>query len=170
MTIVQDDIVTLTQLTLADAPFIFQLMNEPSYIRYIGDRNITDLPAAEQYLINGPLKSYEQYGFGLWKCSLTSNKEVVGVCGLIKRDYLKHPDIGYATLEQYHGRGYTSIAMELVIDQARSTYQLDTLMGITDPSNQVSQHLLMKHGFSIRETSIINNLETTVFERTLSPN
>ena len=82
----------LSELTEADAPWIYELINDPSYIENIGDRGIVSNKEAKEYLINGPIASYRQHGFGLWKVSLDERKVPIGICGILQRDYLDYPD------------------------------------------------------------------------------
>ena len=52
-------------LSDVDADFILELLNEPAFKRYIGDRNVKNQDDARSYLVNGPFNSYKQNGFGL---------------------------------------------------------------------------------------------------------
>src|SRR5258706_8494910 len=91
----------LRQFIANDAGFIFKLLNSPDWLKYIGDRNIKSVQDAEAYLVNGPLKSYETNGYGLSLVSLKENGVAIGACGLLKRDFLDHPDIDFAFLPGY---------------------------------------------------------------------
>lgn len=84
-----------------DAEFILELLNEPSFIQNIGDRNVRTLADAEKYLENGAMVSYAKNGFGLLAVTLTETGETIGMCGLIKRDALEDVDIGYAFLPKF---------------------------------------------------------------------
>ena len=88
----------LREFKLDDAPFILELVNSPKWIEFIGDRKIKTIEEAQGYLTTGPLKSYKENGYGLWLVELKENKQAVGMCGLIKRDYLECADIGFAFL------------------------------------------------------------------------
>lgn len=88
----------IRRLTLEDAPFVFELVNTPDFLRYIGDKQVRDLPGAERYLTEGPLASYDRHGFGLYVVVDGGTGSPMGFCGLVKRDTLEHPDLGYAFL------------------------------------------------------------------------
>jgi RimJ/RimL family protein N-acetyltransferase len=89
---------TLRELTTDDAEFILRLLNEPSFLRFIGDKGVRNLQDARQYILNGPIASYNQNGFGLYLVVLKSTNTSIGMCGLIKRETLADVDIGFAFL------------------------------------------------------------------------
>ena len=136
----------LAQLTLQDAPFILQLVNEPSFIQNIGDRGVRSLADAEKY-INGPVTSYARNGFGLWRVELKETGEAIGMCGLIKREALEDVDVGYAFLPRFWGQGYASEAVQGALTFAKSSAQLSRVVAIVDPNNQGSIRVLEKAGF-----------------------
>src|SRR6478736_5082404 len=96
----------LYRFTLDDAPFAMALVNDPSFVRYIGDKGVRTLEDARGYLEKGPLASYERYGFGLFKVVRRADGEAVGMCGLLKRDALDDVDVGYAFLPAFWSNGY----------------------------------------------------------------
>lgn len=102
---IQTERLILRQLTPADAPFILQLLNEPSWLQFIGDRGVRTLAEAEQYIINGPIAMYVEYGFGLYVVEQKENPQPMGLCGLIKRPLLEDVDIGFAFLPAFWGKG-----------------------------------------------------------------
>lgn len=135
----------LEKLVLADAPFIFRLVNEPGWLKFIGDRGIRNHEDAENYIVNGPQKSYEDFGFGLFKVSLL-NGTPIGMCGLLQRDYLDHPDIGFAFLAEFTSKGYALEAAKATLQYARETLNEETIMATTLPENEKSINLLEKLG------------------------
>src|SRR5262249_38684677 len=96
----------LRDLAPADAPFILTLLNEPSFIRNIGDRGVRTLDAARAYIENGPVASYARHGFGLYLVELLASGAPIGICGILKRDALPDPDLGFAFLPAYWKQGY----------------------------------------------------------------
>src|SRR5215216_2840177 len=101
MTVIETERLILRRLTLDDARFILTLLNEPSFLRYIGDKKVRNLEDARQYMLNGPVASYEQNGFGLYLVELKESHTPIGMCGLVKREELPDPDIGFAFLPDY---------------------------------------------------------------------
>lgn len=138
----------LEKLDLPDAPFILELLNQPEWLRFIGDRGVHNLDDARGYIRNGPQKNYDKLGYGLFKISLISSGEPLGMCGLLKRDYLDAPDIGFAFLSEHTGKGYALEAAKATLDWARETLNIKEVLAITLPENERSIALLKKLGMS----------------------
>jgi ribosomal-protein-alanine N-acetyltransferase len=134
-------------LTLDDAPFIVRLLNEPDFIRYIGDRDVRTDEDARAYLLAGPITSYARHDFGLCVVELAPEGTPVGICGLLQRDDLPAPDIGFAFLEAYRGRGLAREAADAVRADALARLGLDRLFAIVNPDNARSIRLLEALGF-----------------------
>ncbi len=137
----------LRPFTLENSDFILELLNTEGWIKYIGDRNVKTTEQAREYLENGPLKSYQTNGFGLSLVQLKANNKPIGMCGLIKRDYLDHPDIGFAFLPNYTGKGYAYEVAKGTIQYAMNELQKENILAITLPENSSSIRLLVKLGF-----------------------
>jgi RimJ/RimL family protein N-acetyltransferase len=135
----------LRRFVLDDAPFVIALLNEPGWLEYIGDKGVHTIEDAHRYLQAGPLKMYEQFGFGLYLVARKSDATPIGMCGLIKRDTLDHVDIGFALLASVAGQGFAYEAASAVVQLARSL-RLPRLLAITTPTNRSSQKLLGKLG------------------------
>lgn len=144
--VLETDRLFLRHLTPDDDAFILELLNEPGFLQNIGDREVRSLEDAQRYVIDGPAASYAKQGFGLWWVGLKATGEPVGICGLIKRDVLEDPDIGYAFLERFSGRGYASEAGAAVLDYGRRTLGLGRIVAITKPDNDGSIRVLEKIG------------------------
>lgn len=132
--------------TPADAPFIFALLNSPGWLEHIGDRGIRTLDDAEGY-INGLAEAHKKQGFGLWLVCRKEDDKPLGLCGLLQRDYLEHPDLGFAIAPEYGRQGYTREASEICLDFAREQ-GYPQVMAITSPANTASQSLLLALGFA----------------------
>lgn len=136
----------LRQLSTEDAEFILELLNEPSFIRNIGDRGVRTIEGANSYILNGPVASYTQNGFGLYLVKLKETNESIGMCGLIKRDALEDVDIGYAFLPRFWSKGYAVESAQAVKEYARDVIGLKRIVAITDPDNEGSIRVLEKIG------------------------
>ena len=136
----------LRELAVADAPFLCGLMNEPAYLRHIGDRGVRTDDDARVYLRERYEASYRKHGFGMWRVALRADDTPVGICGLVRRDYLPEPDVGFAFLEQHAGRGYATESGLEVVRHARAALGCSRLLGITNPENAGSQRVLSKLG------------------------
>ncbi len=137
---------TLRLFTPADAPFILELLNQPSWIRNIGDRGVRTEADAVGYIENGPMESYHRHGFGLWCVERTADRTPVGMCGVLQRDYLDSPDIGFAYLERYQGQGYGMEAAEATLAYARGSLHLDRMAAVVSPENAGSIRILRRLG------------------------
>jgi RimJ/RimL family protein N-acetyltransferase len=135
----------LRPMTVNDAAFILELLNEPSFIKNIGDRKVRTLDGAKAYITDGPVASYAKNGFGLYLVELMETRESMGMCGLIRRNTLKDVDIGYAFLPRYWSRGYAFEAA-IAMKQYAQEIGLKRLVAVVDPENQPSIHLLEKLG------------------------
>lgn len=137
----------LRLLTADDAPFVLALVNEPDWLRYIGDRGIRDLDGAREYIRQGPRAMYARHRFGLWLVERREDGEPLGLCGLLVRDYLPKPDIGFALRARHHGHGYAREAAEAVVAHACDVLGLPELLAIVSPGNVRSVRLLEHLGF-----------------------
>ncbi len=140
----------LRELVLPDAPFIIELLNSPGWLQYIGDRHVRTTEEAHHYLRAGPLKSYKEHGFGLYLVETKAERKPVGMCGLLQRDYLPYPDLGFAFLPLYQGKGYGYEAARHLLIHASKIWQMHTIGAITLPNNMASGGLLTKLGFSYK--------------------
>jgi RimJ/RimL family protein N-acetyltransferase len=136
----------IRQFTIDDASFIFRLLNSPMWLTYIGDRHIRGLNDARNYLVNGPLVSYDRYGFGLYLVALKDDNTPIGMTGLIKRNGLEEVDLGFAFLPEYTGRGYAYEAANAVMNYALSSLKLTRVAAITTEKNEHAISLLNKIG------------------------
>ena len=133
--------------SMDDAEFISTLLNEPSFIENIADKGIRTLEDAKSYLLNGPMASYKRFGFGLWLVELKDCDVPIGMCGLLKRDFLEDVDIGYAFLPEYCSQGYALEVSSAVIRYARGQLGLKKVVAIVNDDNLRSIRLLGKLGF-----------------------
>jgi RimJ/RimL family protein N-acetyltransferase len=138
--------VRLRELTGADAAFILELVNDPAWLRFIGDRRVHSLEDARVYITRGPGASYAKHGFGLWAVELRESSEPLGICGLIRRESLPHPDLGFAFLERHRGHGYAREAAAATVALAQERFRLKRLLALTDPDNTASRSVLEHAG------------------------
>ena len=147
MTVLETERMSLRRLVSADAPFILALLNDPDWIRYIGDRGVRSVEAARDYLEARMLSQYEKHGFGLWMVESRASSEPMGICGLVKRDDLPEPDLGFAFMPGYRGKGHAYESALAVRDYATGVLRIARLLAITTPVNDASARLLRKLGF-----------------------
>lgn len=139
-------------MSIVDAAFMLELMNTSGWLGCIGDRNVKDRTAASNYIRTRIIPSYHTYGFGLYLFLLKDKNIPIGICGLVKREGLHFPDLGFAILPQFEKQGYTSEACQTILEYAENTLQIPTVYGITTPSNIAAIKVLEKQGLSFQKT------------------
>jgi RimJ/RimL family protein N-acetyltransferase len=139
----------ISRFDLADWPFILELLNTPGWLQFIGDRNVHTEEQAKAYLTNGPIKSYADFGFGLMNVKSQATGQSIGMCGLLKRDTLQHPDIGFAFLPEVAGQGYAFEAATAIIQNAQQDLSIQEICAIVQPDNERSISLLQKLQFQL---------------------
>jgi RimJ/RimL family protein N-acetyltransferase len=151
MTVLETERLILRHFNPDDAPFILALLNEPSFLANIGDKKVRTLEDARQYIANGPVATYARHGFGLYQVELKDTHTPIGMCGLLKREELPHPDIGFAFLPDFWNKGFAYEAAAAVLKDARARLHLDGLLAIVNPDNDASIKLLEKLGFNFEQ-------------------
>jgi len=146
MIVLETERLILRGMDVADAPFILKLLNEPSFLRFIGDKKVRTVQDAEQYILNGPVASYNRNGFGLCLVELKETHTPIGMCGLLKRDELPHADIGFAFIPDFWNQGFAYEAAAAVMNDARERLKLERILAITNQDNEASIKLLQKLG------------------------
>jgi [ribosomal protein S5]-alanine N-acetyltransferase len=127
-------------------------LNEPSFIRFIGDRGVRTLEKAREYLTDGPIHSYRQHGYGLLLVELKATRAAIGLCGLVQRNYLPDADLGFAFLPAYWSQGYAHESASAVLRYATDTLHFKRIAAIVQPDNTTSIKLLGKLAFAIERT------------------
>jgi len=132
----------LREASLDDAEFIFKLLNNPTWIKHIGDRKIRTVKDAVQYIEQSLIQSYNENGFGLYIMELKQGLIPLGLCGFLKRETLENVDIGFAILPEHAGQGFTYEAASQIIHSS----EFPIIYGITYQANVASIKLLKKLG------------------------
>ncbi len=149
MLVLETSRLIVRRMTLDDAPFMLGLLNDPSWLRFIGDRGVRSLADARNYIEQGPLAMYARRGFGFYIVERKGQASPIGMCGLAKRDYLDDVDLGFAVLPEYCRNGYTYEAACAVRDYAHAQLGLERLVATTRPDNLASAALLEKLGMRL---------------------
>ena len=147
MNVIETERLTLRWMTVEDAPVILELLNDPDWLRYIGDRGVRTLADAEAYILTGMVANYERYGYGFYMVERKPDGAPMGMCGLVKRDFLADVDLGFAFLRAFRSQGYAYESAAAVMDYAQDTLGLKRLLAITSLDNERSGRLLEKLGF-----------------------
>jgi len=144
--VLETERLTLRRLSTDDAEFILELLTDPAFLEYVGDKGVRTVADARDYILSGPIASYQQFGFGLYLVMLKGDGSPIGMCGLLKRESLPDVDIGFAFLPRYRSRGYAYEAAAAVLAYARAQLGLGRIVAITVPNNVGSIRILEKIG------------------------
>lgn len=138
---------SLSYFTLADAPFILQILNEEGFRNNIGDRKVRSLEDARNYLENNIFPGYAKHGFSMFRVALNDSDEVVGMCGILQRENLEFPDVGYAIAEKNYLKGYATEAIKATLELAKSNFGMKEIGAIISPHNEASIRIVQNLGF-----------------------
>ncbi|RLA34837.1 MAG: GNAT family N-acetyltransferase [Gammaproteobacteria bacterium] len=170
MTVLETERLVLSRLSYDDCDFIVELLNEPAFQRYIGDKAVRSRADAREYLHKGPIGSYERHGFGMFLVRSRSDNASMGMCGLVKRKEFDAPDVGFAFLRRFWASGYAAESATAVLEYGKNVLQLPRIIAMVDPENEASIRLVEKLGLTFEgtvrmpgETDEIN-MYTTVVE------
>jgi RimJ/RimL family protein N-acetyltransferase len=144
---IETERLVLTHLANRDSEFIRGLLNEPSFLRFIGDRGVRTTDDACRYIQDGPVASYARYGYGLLRVGLKAGDTPIGICGVLKRETLPEPDLGFSLLPAWWSKGYAHEAASAVMRHARGALGVGRILAITSVDNESSIKLLGKLGF-----------------------
>ncbi|HKX84839.1 MAG TPA: GNAT family N-acetyltransferase [Pyrinomonadaceae bacterium] len=145
--ILETERLIIRELTVDDAEFVLDLLNQPSFLKYIGDRGVRDVEQSRAFIESRYRQSYRDNGYGLYAVELKGDGTPIGMCGFVRRDSLPGPDIGFAFLPQYEKKGYGFESADAVMEYGRKTLRFDRVLAITSQDNEASGRLLEKIGF-----------------------
>lgn len=149
------------ELHEGDHAFALALLNDPGFLEHIGDRGVRDADQARTYLREGPMASYARHGYGLWGVECAG--ALAGMCGLVRRDTLPGPDLGYAFLPAARGRGLAREAAALTLAHAFGPLALDRVLAIVTEGNGASRRLLESLGLRSLGRQAVGESELLVY-------
>ena len=153
----------LRRLTEDDAPFMLALLNDAAFLRFIGDRHVRTEDEARAYIRTGAIASYEANGYGLYLVESKEHGTPIGLCGVLRRDALPDPDLGFAFSAEHRSRGYGKEAATATLDYARRTLGLPRIAAIVSPENEISLRLLRGLGFAFERMVRMAEDEPEIF-------
>jgi len=140
------------RIVVDDAPFILELINDPDWHRFIGDRGVRTVEGARDYIVKVPMVMYERTGMGLDLVERKEDGRPIGMCGLIRRDEQPDIDIGFAFLPAYRGHGYAYEAALACRNHGVQALGLKRIVAFTTVDNEASGKLLLRLGFQYEGT------------------
>jgi RimJ/RimL family protein N-acetyltransferase len=166
-TVVQTPRLLLRHVRLADAPFYRQLLNGPTWLAQIGDRQVRTLAQARAHIRSQIRAPCAAQGFGMYLVQRRSDGAALGLCGLVRREALPAPDLGFALLEPYQGQGYAREAAQAVLQHAFGALGMVRLLAITAPTNLRSARLLTSLGFAFQGLAEIGDRSLRLYAVTV---
>ena len=151
MNVIETERLNLREVSEADAPFVLELLNDPDFLRNIGDRGVRTLPAARRYITERFVEGYRRDGFGFWLVEPKESGAPAGICGLVKREVLPDVDVGYAFLPPFRSKGYAYESASAVLAYARGALGLRRILAVTYPDNAGSIRVLEKLGLKFEQ-------------------
>ena len=169
MNVLSTERLVLRHLDESDASFIVELMNDPDWLRFIGDRGVRTLDDARGYIATGPGAMYARYGFGLYAVERRDEPGPIGICGLVRRDWLEDADLGFAFLPRFRRAGYAREAAAATLEHAAALGR-KRVLAIVSPENEVSVRLLTTLGMTFQrmDRPAPDAAEVCVYGRELS--
>ena len=155
--VLETDRLTLRWLTADDSAFILELLNDPGWLQFIGDKGVHTLEEARGYLLKGPIDMYGRLGFGLYLTELKESGVPIGICGLIKRDGLEDVDVGFAFLPQFRTKGYAYESASAIVVYGKDVLKLERIVAVTSPENHHAARLLEKLGLRFERMVTLGN-------------
>lgn len=152
MNVIETERLALREMSEADAGVVLEILNDPDFKRFVGDRGVRTVEEAARYIDERFVEGYRRNGFGLWLAETKDEKVPVGICGLVTRKELGVVEVGYAFLPQFRGRGYAFEAASAALRHARDVLGLPRLYAIVDPENAVSVRVLEKLGMRFEQS------------------
>ncbi len=160
---IETERLVLHPFTADDAAFVHRLVNEPSFLRYIGDRGVRSLDDARRYIADGPVDGYARHGHGLMRVVRKADGAAIGMCGVLRRDTLPDPDLGFSFLPEYWSQGYALESARAVLRHARAAPALGRILAITTVGNESSMRLLDRLGFRFERMITLGGEELRLF-------
>jgi RimJ/RimL family protein N-acetyltransferase len=148
MVVLETERLQLRQITEADAEFVVGLLNQPSFLQFIGDKQVRSIEDALNYIRSGPLASYEQHGWGLYLVQLKESGHAIGTCGILKKNGLEDPDLGFAFLPEHWSKGYAYEAAAATVAHVQRDFALHRICAVVNPENEASIKVLRKVGMA----------------------
>ena len=151
MNLLATDRLLINKITIDDAGFILELMNDKDWIKNIGDKGVRTIEDAQAYIENRFLTTYHESNCGFYSLNLKNNHQFIGIAGLVDREGIDHIDIGYGILPQFRGNGYAFEATKAIYDYGYQELKLEKIVAIVNPDNLPSIKLLSKLGLEFEK-------------------
>ena len=153
--ITESERLILREIEQADGEFILELLNDPAWIRFVGDRNLRSVADAHEFIRTRFEPAYREHGIGLWLVLEKATGASIGICGLVNRAGMDDIDLGYALLPQHRGQGYAFEAASASLQYGYDRLGLSRIVAMTSPQNTSSCGLLERLGFQYERRVVL---------------
>jgi RimJ/RimL family protein N-acetyltransferase/4'-phosphopantetheinyl transferase EntD len=133
---------TLREWNLSDAPWLYELNQDPKVVHFTGDAGFDSIVAAQRLIAT--YLNYQRDGYGRWVVEDRNSGEVLGWCGLKKNPW--GIDLGYRFFRKFWGQGVATECAEATVKWARGM-GLPRIIGRTLTGNPASKRVLEKLNF-----------------------
>lgn len=162
MDLISTDRLILRHMEASDAAFILDLLNDADFLRFIGDKGVRDIEGALGYIQSACHEAFERHGIGMMMVERLDTGLQAGICGLLHRDYLENPDIGFAFASDHRGAGLATEAVQATLEYGFNSLEYSILSAFTDPDNSASRRLLERAGMELVGMKAVPHAETDV--------
>lgn len=123
-----------------------------------------------QYLAYN-LRHWSQHGFGLWvlrEREADTGAPVVGLAMLryLPLDGVDEVEVGYALVPSLWGKGLATEAAAACVGYARDALHVPSIIALTEPGHERSQHVLTKVGMTYERDIALEGSPRSLFRRT----
>ena len=144
---VETERLLLRKLDISDCKMLFELRSNPQVMKYLDAAKPQNEAVLELFCEN-IAKSWAEKNGIYWIIEHKAEAKAVGNFSFWRID---HPhcraEIGYAMLPEYWGQGIMSEVLDTLLPFGFSKMQLHSVEANVNPDNQLSNRLLLKHGF-----------------------
>lgn len=149
------------------AAFFLRLWSCEEVTKFIRKRGIDSLESANIFIRTQVQDEYNQNGYGRHLVSLKPHPDAslaestpIGMVSLLSRDLQNGcryscPDIGFAFVPDYWGKGYAAEAAKGLIDYARGELGVEGIFGFCNMENVASRRTLEKIGLEFRGEKVL---------------
>lgn len=153
---------SIRPLETGDYAFILKLVNTEGWLANIGDRGVKNAVDAKAYILK--ILNNQKYYCNTFR--LKGIDEPIGIITFIYRDTQKFPDIGYAILPEFEGKGFVYEAVREYLETIRAKKIAGRIDAITLPVNRKSINLLERLGFHFLNNFTENDSKLALYSTT----
>lgn len=153
----------LSEFSLDDAPFHFELNSDPDVVRYTPDAPFLNVEEARARL--AAYGDYEKYGYGRWTVRLKATGAPLGWCGLKYLPEEGATDIGYRFLKKHWGKGYATESAKACLGFGFESLGLPRIVALVVKQNTASVKVLLNLGMRFAEDRELAGQPGALYER-----